>query len=137
MVNHLEQHVVPRHSRSLARFQGSTMPRCNRLSIFNQTGSATQSTITAALAILSLVSVSLLGFFYLHQVFNTAAEGFGIESLEEQQLELNEKIRELELEGAQLRSIQVVEERVKELELVKADEVAYLVPLNHQVALNQ
>ncbi len=132
MVNRFEQHVVPRHSRS-----SWAMSRHNTASVFNQRGIATQSTITTALVILSLTSVSLLGFFYLHQVFNTAAQGSGIEALEEQQLELNEKIRELELEGAELRSIQVVEDRVQDLNLIKADEVSYLAPVNHQVALNQ
>ena len=131
MVTNLEQHVISRHGRGLRR------PTNFRPAFSSQRGSATQSTITAALAILSLASVSMLGFFYLHQVFNTAAQGSSVEGLESHQLELNERIRELELEGAELRSIQVVEERVKDLDLVKADEVAYLVPLNQQVALNQ
>ena len=103
--------------------------------LLGQRGSVTSSTVTVAFALISLVSVALLGFLYLSQVFGTASQGGDIQSLESQVVDLKERQRELELEGAELRSIQTVEERVEQLNLVATDSVAYLAPTSDRVAL--
>jgi hypothetical protein len=87
-------------------------------------------------ALVALLSLSGLGFFYLQQVFGTASHGVDIQSLETELLELKEEQRKLELEGAQLRSIQAVEERVQQLNLAPVDQVAYLLPVPDRVALS-
>jgi hypothetical protein len=93
-----------------------------------------QPSLTLGFAILSIVSVMVLGFLYLQQVFGTAAHGSTIQSLELKMSELKERQKELELDGAGLRSIKSVEERVKELNLVSASKVGYLVPQPRRVA---
>lgn len=83
----------------------------------------------------ALVTVGMLGFLYLRQVVGTASQGTNIRELEAQILDLRDQQRQLELEGAQLRSLQAVEERTQELNLVEADRVSYLATLSDRVAL--
>jgi hypothetical protein len=68
----------------------------------------------------------VLGFFYLGQVLGTASQGSDIQKLEEQIVELKEQQREVELEGARLRSIDTIEERVNQLNLVSTSKVTFL-----------
>ena len=142
---HIQQNVIPRHRRglnfSLHRLGGggwrTRRVRMNMPSrLFSQRGSITQSTITLSVGLLALVTVSVLGFVYLQQVFGTASQGADIQALEHRIDELQQTQRSLELEGAQLRSIQAVEDRVLELNLIESDSVAYLAPATDTVALN-
>ncbi len=101
-----------------------------------QRGSIDQSTVTVAFAIVSLLSVVLLGFLYLQQVFGTAAKSGDIQTLEERIINLSEKQRALELQGAGLRSIQTVEDHIKELNFISSENVAYLLPETKRVAFD-
>jgi len=111
------------------------MPRFSGLNL--QSGAVEQSTITVAFGIVTLIGLVLLGFLYLYQVFGTASQGTDIQQLESHMIELSERQRELELEGASLRSLQTVEENVQELNLVTADTVAFLAATPDRVALVQ
>lgn len=112
------QHVVPRNrSRKLSL----ASPRFSL-----QHGTITPQTYTIATGMFILIIFGLLGFFYLQQVLYTASEGNDIHAMEIRIADLKEKQRDLELEGAQLRSIQHVEDTVKRLNLVTTDHVAYL-----------
>ena len=85
------------------------------------------------LFILIILSISFLGFFYLGQVLNTASQGSDIQQLEERIVELKQKQRQVELEGAQLRSIDNIENRVQDLNLVATGKVTFLSPAVDQV----
>lgn len=102
-----------------------------------QRGSATHATVTVLFGIFALVLVGSLGLFYLQQVVGTASSGTEIREIEERISELKERQRILELEGAELRSLQVVEERAKELNLIGADRVTFLVSTDDKVAARQ
>jgi len=153
----VEQHVVQRHKsrnsfvtylsgqgvwgtkqmRTTRFFKGRGFGLGRNLNVGGgQRGSVNSSTVTMGLAVVAVVAVGLLGFFYLQQVFGTAERGTDIQALEKQVDELRAEQKELELEGAQLRSIQAVEETVKELNLVATEQVAYLVIPSERVALN-
>jgi hypothetical protein len=121
MTAKIQQHIVPRGQRSYR----------------NQQGAVSQSTLTVGFAVLALTSTVMLGFLYLQQVFGTAAHGSTIQTLEQSMLQLKERQNELELEGAQLRSIQSVEQRVEELNLISANTVGYLAPRPDHVASRQ
>ena len=155
MVPNVQQHVVPRHRRAgtfmsyflpgtgwQVRRSGRRESRFARLAAFGRTsarwqrGSVNNSTVTVAFAIVALVSVVLLGFLYLSQVFGTASQGTDIQELEQEVVELRERQRALELEGAELRSIQAVEDHIQELNLVVADQVAYLPAVSDRVAFD-
>lgn len=84
----------------------------------------------------ALIIVGMLGFVYLRQVVGTASQGTDVRELEAQIIELQEKQQELNLEGAELRSLQTVEEKTQQLNLVEADRVSYLAPDADRVALN-
>jgi len=84
---------------------------------------------------MAIVLLAVLGFVYLQQVVGTASQGADIQALETKIDDLQETQRQLELEGAELRSIQTVEDRVQELNLVESDQVAYLAPRVERVAL--
>ena len=101
----------------------------------SQRGSVDHSTITMVFGIVALLIVGGLGFFYLQQVVGTAAEGTDIHALETKIVDLKERQRELELEGAQLRSLNVVEDRVEKLNLVTTDKVTYLAGTDSRVAV--
>lgn len=115
MTTNIKQNIIPRHRRG-------------------QQGTVSQSSVTVGFALISLISVMVLGFLYLQQVFGTAAHGSSIQTLEEEMIQLKEQQKELELQGAQLRSIQSVEQRVEELNLVSANNVGYLAPIPGHVA---
>lgn len=119
-MTHTIQHVTPRYRAAVYTSR--------------EHGSITSTTVTAMLGIIVIVSVAILSFIYLGQVQDTAAQGSDIHNLEERLLELREQMRALELESAELRSIQAIEQRVPELNLVPADEVSYLAPLLDRVA---
>lgn len=51
-------------------------------------------------------------------------------------MSLQERQKELELEGARLRSIQTVEQQVEKLNLVASEDVAYLAADTGKVALS-
>jgi len=102
---------------------------------WSQRGSITQATLTLSVGLLALVAIAGLGFVYLHQVFGTASQGSEIHALEAQVDTLKETQRSLELEGAELRSIQAIENRINDLKLVESDSVAYLAPISDTVAL--
>src|SRR3989344_2835200 len=131
MTAHIPQQVVPRrrhhnsfshHISSSGNWQVRPLRR-NRhwtpLPNFRaHRGSVTQSTITVVFSVVALVIMASLGFFYLQQVLGTASQGSDIQALESQIVELREQEKALELEGANLRSIQAVEQRVRQLNLV-------------------
>ncbi len=121
MTARIQQNVVSRrgHSRSQYRYQQGTV---------------SEATLTIGFAVVALITTVGLGFLYLQQVFGTAAHGTNIQALEQSLLQLKEKQKELELEGAELRSIQSVEKRVNELNLVSANSVGYLAPQPNHVA---
>ncbi len=147
MTANIHQQVVhrQRHRRNFSHHISATgnwqvRPlRQSRLSslgrLYTQRGSVTHSTITVVFSVFAIVAVAGLGFFYLQQVLGTASQGTDIQALESQVVELREQQRALELEGASLRSIQAVEERVKQLNLVATDRVAYLAETADKVAV--
>ena len=127
MTANISQHVIPRlrHSQPTGR-----QARYRRSAISTrrsaQRGSITHTTVTAAFGISTLVVLAFLGFVYLQQVLHTASQGTDVHVLESQLIDLKQKQRELELQGAQLRSLQTVEEHVKELNLAPVNHVTYL-----------
>lgn len=115
MTTNISQHVIPRFS---SHFSYSTSNW--------QRGSITHHTYVAMFALSLLILTSVMGFLYLQQIMQTAGSGGEVQALEQKVLELKEKQRTLELEGARLRSIQTVEQQVEQLNLVATDQVAYL-----------
>lgn len=104
--------------------------------IGKQLGSINHSTITLSLGLLAVVTVALLGFFYLQQVLSTASQGSDIHALESKITDLREQQRQLELQGAELRSIKTIEGNIEKLNLVATDKVSYLAQTTDKVALN-
>lgn len=141
MTPKIQQNIIPRNrqtgiSRSSWK-NSSTRKFVNGAHThrFYQKGSVDNTTITITFGLTALVIVGMLGFFYLQQVVNTASQGTDVHSLETRIVELKEKQRELELEGAQLRSLQAVGTRIEKLNLVTADKVSYLASTPKQVAI--
>lgn len=136
MTANITQYVIPRHRRSLSGarlgYRGNARHLRGRLPL--QSGRITHTTITAAFGVSTLVMLAVLGFFYLQQVLHTASEGTDIHALESQLIDLKQQRRELELEGAQLRSLQTVEEHVQKLNLAPTGHVTYLAPAPDHVA---
>lgn len=134
MTAHITQRVAARR-----RFKTSetnwipTSPSFRR-----QRGSLTQQTVTIGFGVMLITSLSLLGFFYLQQVLSTASRGNDIHALENQLLELKTQQKSLELNSAELRSIQTIENSVNGLNLMPTDKVSYLgTPVDQRVATSQ
>lgn len=138
MTANITQNVIPRSRNSLRVFSRLQLPRMAKLSRARsmQRGSVDHTTISMGVGVVALVLVGMLGFFYLRQVVDTASQGTNVQELEQQLGDLNDRQRQLELQGAQLRSLQNVEGKVKELNLVEADHVSYLANEDNRVALN-
>jgi len=90
--------------------------------------------MSMTLGIVVILTVAALSFFYLGQVQNTAGQGSDIQRLEEHLLELRERQKALELEGARLRSLQTIEQNIPQLNLVASDQVTYLPQPGDRVA---
>lgn len=141
---HISQHIAVRrrplnNCSAHLTYTGSWQTRMlgrRSASFFSQRGSVTPSAVTLALAFVAIIGIALLGFFYLQQVFGTASQGSDVQALETQISELKEKQRQLELSGAELRSLNVIEQRAKRLNLVTARAVAYLPANEGRVAMN-
>ncbi len=123
MTPKIQQHIIPRHR-----------PQLGGRRNWPQRGSVDHATITISFGLAALLVVGLLGFFYLQQVIGTASQGTDVRSLETQLVELRAKQQQLELEGAELRSLRVVEERIEKLNLVATDRVSYLAGTADRVA---
>lgn len=100
-----------------------------------QTGGITSATVTLTFGAIALALLTTLGFVYLQQVLNTASQGGDVQALESEIGTLKDRQRELELEGAKLRSLETVEGNVQKLNLVAADQVSFLtLPATGKVA---
>lgn len=126
MTANIPQFVIPR-SRGPVRAGRRKLP--------SQSGRITHTTVTAAFGVSTLVMLAVLGFFYLQQVLHTASQGTDVHALESHLIDLKQQQRELELEGAQLRSLQSVEDRVQKLNLAPTGPVSYLAPTPDHVAI--
>ncbi len=102
---------------------------------FAQRGSVNHATITVVFCCIALGIVSLLSFFYLQQVIDTASQGADIHALQAQVGSLKEQQRALELQGAEIRSLQNVQGRVQKLNLVQSNNMSYLTSQSDKVAL--
>lgn len=141
MTANIKQHVVPRSRQPIVSsgrvfvttrsYQRGTGQRARS---YQQQGSVSHGTITIVFGVLAVAMVGMLGFVYLKQVVNTASHGTDVHALESRIIDLNERQRQLELEGAQLRSLQAVENNVQKLNLVSTDRVSYLTTVPGQVA---
>lgn len=146
MKPNIQQHVVSRSTARLAfagagtfAWQGgAALPRNTRrharATSSMQWGNINSNTLTIVLGVLAVIVVGTLGFAYLNQVMTTAGAGTDIHDVESQILELRERQKGLELEGAQLRSIQSIEGSTQSLNLVATDKVSYLAQTPDRVA---
>lgn len=116
MTAKISQHIVSRHARPPQR------------------GHTTPTAIGATVGVSTLIVLTILGFMYLQQVLRTASQGTDIHALETKLIELKQQQRKLELEGAQLRSLQTVEERIQHLNLVPTEHISYLSKTPEHVA---
>jgi hypothetical protein len=129
MTAKMKQHVVSRRGSMPSRsFRSST-------TFSRQRGSLNHSTVAILFGVVLLCTLSVAGFFYLQQVLATSNQGTDIHDLESKVMELKNQARAAELRGAQLRSLQTIQNNVRQLNLVPSGPVAYLVNPSQKVAL--
>lgn len=122
MTPKITQQVAPRNGRRTVRAR------------YSNRGAINHTTAALVFGVAAVAIVGMLGFFYLQQVVQTASQGTDIHQLEATLIELKEKQRVLELKGAELRSLQNVEQDVEKMNLVPTDKVSYLAPIDDRVA---
>lgn len=123
----ISQNVTVRRNRQEGERGNRVERRFSKFNAINwQKGSINSNTLTLVFSTLVIVGVGVLGFFYLSQVVGTASQGTDIQELEERIMELKEDQKEVELEGARLRSMDNIEERVDKLNLVDTSKVTFL-----------
>lgn len=134
----ITQNITKRHS-SFSNKQWYCTPNGGwRQNLRNnkwERGSISSTTITLGLSISVILLVAGLSFFYLGQVLDTASQGIDIHDIEARISELKERQNTLELEGAHLRSIQAIEQKIPDLNLVKTNSVSYLNLPSEKVAV--
>jgi cell division protein FtsB len=91
----------------------------------------------SGLGILSIVVAA--GFLYIFQVTSSAVGGYDTTSLEKQIVKLHDERRDLEMQVADLQSLQAIEQGAKKLQLVASDKVMYTSPIadNNVVAFSK
>lgn len=83
----------------------------------------------SGLGILSIIVVA--GFLYIFQVTSSAVGGYDTTSLEKQIVKLQDERRDLEMQAADLQSLQSIERGAKKLQLVASDKVLYTSPISN------
>ena len=84
---------------------------------------------------LSLIAmVFILGIMYLLETNAVSTKGFEISELERQIRVLEYDVRKINVQVASHRSLESVEKRLAELDLVAAEQVQYLTPAGNPVA---
>lgn len=91
-----------------------------------KTVGATFKTGPVTLAIVTVVVVCMVGFFFLAQVFDSSTKGLEISSLRRQAEDLRKENTQMASEAARLKSFQNIEEEAKKLNLVGTNHVVYL-----------
>lgn len=84
------------------------------------------------LFMVGLVSILLAlggGILYIRQITTTAASGYDISTLERRAEELRAEETKLQLEAAELQSLQRVEEQLPKLNLIPSEKLTYTTPL--------
>ncbi|MDO8512045.1 MAG: hypothetical protein Q7S57_02135 [bacterium] len=94
----------------------------------SQRGS-TMGIFLSGLGILSIIVVA--GFLYIFQVTSSAVGGYDTTSLEKQIVKLQDERRDLEMQAADLQSLQSIERGAKKLQLVASDKVLYTSPISN------
>jgi hypothetical protein len=82
--------------------------------------------LTGVGVILLLVAA---GFLYIHQVTSSAVGGYDITSLERHVNALKEQEQQLELKAAELQSLKAIEERIRRLNFIPTEQMAFTSPL--------
>lgn len=83
----------------------------------------------SGLGILSVIIAA--GFLYIFQVTSSAVGGYDTTSLEKQVAILQDERRDLEMQAADLQSLQSIEQGAKKLQLVASDKVLYTTPISN------
>ena len=78
------------------------------------------------MALTVVVLVSVLSLFFLVQVFQSSTTGYEVSDLQTQVEDLKEENKKLELQAAELKSLQGVEESVVEMNMVDVDRIVYV-----------
>ncbi|MDD5566856.1 MAG: hypothetical protein PHH01_01550 [Patescibacteria group bacterium] len=84
-----------------------------------------------------LVLIIVLGLAYLVQVNRTATSGFAIDSLNKDIKDLQESSQKMELQVADLQSLQKIQAATERLQLVARTKLEYLEPTQGAVALER
>ncbi len=90
-----------------------------------------------ALNILFIVVIVLLGTAYLVQINQTATSGFAMKDMNKQINELKEQHQKLELQVADLQSLQNIQDATERLQLVSHTKLEYVQPTDGMVALEK
>ncbi len=93
---------------------------------------ATQRTKTVNTAL--LLTVFVIGVFYLSQINALATKGYAIKGLEKQISEFQKEHTKLEHQIARDSSLDALKGRIESLHLVRADRIDYIEP-EHPVAI--
>jgi len=85
----------------------------------------------SGLGILSVIIAA--GFLYIFQITSSAVGGYDTTSLEKQITKLQDERRDLEMQVADLQSLQSIERGAKKLRLVASDKVLYTSPIGNNL----
>ena len=81
-----------------------------------------------------VISIIVFTLFYVVQTNARATKGFGIKDLEGQLEFYNDENHKLEIEVSKMESMVEIEPKVKELNMVRCNEVVYYDPVSAQFA---
>lgn len=84
-----------------------------------------------------LIVLLLVGFVYIWQMSQVSTQGYYLKDLERQVSILEKRNEKLQLEASRLKALPQLEEKVKQLGMVKNDTVYYLSQRLEAVAFKQ
>lgn len=106
----------------------------NRVTLREKRVRRREGMIGAMLKVIAVSAITIFGFLYVIQTNASSAKGYALSDLEGQILDLKREADKLEVEIAAHQSMQKIQERLHDADLVEIDTVEYLTAVGQVVA---
>ena len=90
--------------------------------------------VSTSFRVMLVVFIAFFGFLYVWQTNSVSTKGYAITDIEGQIRELNRENRSLQVKIAKNRSMQSIEERLDDMNLVAVNDIDYLTDVGNTVA---
>ncbi|MBU1167750.1 hypothetical protein KKC60_05090 [Patescibacteria group bacterium] len=110
----------------MARYLTLTKSKSSKRGVRKSSFGQSVKTGPVTLVIATIALFCLLSFFFLAQVFQSSTKGYEVSELEKRIEDLDDENQKLEIQAAELKSLDNIERSVEEINMVPVQDVVYL-----------